>query len=349
MATMRDVAERANVSIATVSFVVNETKPVSPATRARILAAMEELGFRRNAVARALASRRTRIVALVFPALELRISAFVAAAADAARARGYNLVLWPVANDADQLTELIAGGFVDGVLLMEVQVDDPRVDLLVEHGIPFALIGRTRDPSGITYVDMDFESMVPEAVEYLERLGHRDFALVTHDLGEELAGFGPDVRCEESFRALMAQRGREALVLECRSSPAGGRATAERLVREHPEVTAVLVLNAEAAFGFVSGLARAGRRVPDDLSVLGLSSSREVGQGSDPVLTIMRAPGAELGRLGTEALIDQLESPDRPLTQRLLPCPLEPGESTGPAPAWVSAGGLPRRRRWFTR
>ena len=74
MATMRDVAERAGVSIATVSFVVNNTKPVTAATRRADRGAMAELGFRRNVVARALASRRTRIIALAYPALEHRLA-----------------------------------------------------------------------------------------------------------------------------------------------------------------------------------------------------------------------------------------------------------------------------------
>ena len=98
--TMRDVAVRAGVSIATVSFVVNGSKPVREHTRLRIEQAMAELGFQRNVVARALASRQTRILALAYPALEHRlgwsIHDFVTSAAQGAADAGYHLVLWPV-------------------------------------------------------------------------------------------------------------------------------------------------------------------------------------------------------------------------------------------------------------
>ncbi len=100
MATMQQVADRAGVSIATVSFVVNGTKYVTPATTAKVTAAMRELKFRGNVVARALASRRTRIIALLFPTTGNRFSPttseFFMSAAERASERGYHLVLWPV-------------------------------------------------------------------------------------------------------------------------------------------------------------------------------------------------------------------------------------------------------------
>ena len=131
MPTMRQVADHAGVSIATVSFVVNNTKPVTAATRARIEASMAELGYRPNAVARALASRRTRILALAYPARDHRLGGsgmeFMNAAAQAAGEHGYHLMIWPGSNDGPELTELVGQQLVDGVILMEVQLDDPRV------------------------------------------------------------------------------------------------------------------------------------------------------------------------------------------------------------------------------
>jgi DNA-binding LacI/PurR family transcriptional regulator len=94
---MRDVARLADVSIATVSFVINDTKPVAPATRARVEEAMLQLGYRRNALGRALASKRTRIIALLYPALQRRLSEtavkFFTSATQTAKDLGYNLVL----------------------------------------------------------------------------------------------------------------------------------------------------------------------------------------------------------------------------------------------------------------
>lgn len=337
MATMRDVAERAHVSIATVSFVVNGTKRVAPQTRERITAAMAELGYRRNAVARALASRQTRIVALLFPALAHRLGgtalSFVNGAMQAAHERGYTLLLWPVSNDADQMMELIDGGLADGVLLMEVLMDDPRVDRLVEGSTPFAMIGRTRDPYGIPFVDMDFERMVDEGLDYLTGLGHEHIALVVEhitDPGMQL--YGPLVRTESAFREGMSARGLMPIVVGCEESPQGGRRAATELLAADPRPTAVMIINDNAAFGVVSGLTHAGLRIPQDVSILSLATTPEMGAMADPVLSTMNAPGVELGRLGVDALIDRLEGHAETLPQLLLPCPLNVAESTGVAP-----------------
>lgn len=337
MATMREVAERANVSIATVSFVVNDTKPVSPETRDRILTAMAELGYRRNVVARALASRRTRIIALLVPALDHRLGTtamdIVKGAATAAHERGYDIVLWPVGTDVEHMSELIAGGLVDGVLLMEVRVDDPRVERLTASNATFAMIGRTRNPDGLPFVDMDFERTVENALDYLTGLGHTRIALMTEQLeGTALSGYGPVVRTTTSFHLGMSKRGLVPVSLTCERSPRGGRAAAAELLQAAPETTAIMVMNDTAAFGVVSGLTHAGRQIPRDVSILSIATSAEMAAMSDPVLSTMNAPGEELGRLGAEALIDQLEGHAAALPQVLLPCPLEVAESTGPAP-----------------
>jgi DNA-binding LacI/PurR family transcriptional regulator len=336
MATMSDVAARAGVSIATVSFVVNGSKPVSPATRARIVEAMDELGYRRNAVARALASRRTRIIALLYPALDHRLGStalsFVTSAASAANDRGYSLVLWPVSNDADQMSELISGGLVDGVILMEVQMHDARVDRLVESGVPFALIGRTQNPDGIAYVDVDFEATAREGVDYLAGLGHERIALVIEKLdGSVMAGYGPPVRTEETYRASMVERGLIPTVITSDQNPIGGRQAATELLEKLPDVTAVMIMNEDAAFGLISGLAHSGLSVPRDVSVLSLATSPEMAAMSEPVLTSMNAPGIQLGRLGVEALIDQLEGTLESVPQIKIDCEFQAGESTARA------------------
>ncbi|UFU07800.1 LacI family DNA-binding transcriptional regulator [Ruania halotolerans] len=333
MVTMKDVAEHAGVSIATVSFVVNDTKPVTAATRARIEAAMSELGFRRNAVARALASRRTRIVALVYPVLEHPLSTssveFFTSAAAAASARGYHLVIWPVSNDGRELGELLGQGLVDGVLLMEVQLEDPRIDVLERAGTPFALIGRTRDYGKYPHVDIDFEATVQAAVDHLTALGHRSLTLVIGNRGEpSYRGYGPFARSREAFDTIVAERGLDGRTIDVGQSDEV-TALADRVIAAHPEATGILVLNDHTALRLMAGFRRIGRQVPREVSVMGLLAAVESGAVSDPPLTLMRAPGPELGRLGAEALIRNLEN-EEPLPPRLVPGSFEPGGSTAP-------------------
>lgn len=331
---MRDVARRANVSIATVSFTLNNNKPVAPATRARVELAIEELGFRRNEVARALASRKSHILAVLYPALQHRFGGtavhFFTSAARRASELGYNLILCPISNDAGQLNDLTASGLVDGVLLMEVQLDDPRVDRLRAAGTPFALIGRTRDPADLTYVDIDFETTIQASIDHLSGLGHTKVALLTGSVGSsQLKDYGPVVRAEATYRQVMDDRNSPAVLLSCDETPASGRDAANRLLELTPETTAVIVMNEQAAFGLVSGLIRRGVRVPEDVSVISISSTAEMAAISDPTLTLMASPGVDLGKMGVEALIARLEGrANEAETQTLVPCHFIAGEST---------------------
>jgi DNA-binding LacI/PurR family transcriptional regulator len=342
MVTMRDVAKRADVSIATVSFTVNNSKAVAPATRARVEQAMEELGFRRNMVARALASRRTRVIALLYPALQQQLSGtaakFFTSAAKTAGELGYTLVLWPASNDAEEVTRLTEGGLVDGVLLMQVQLDDPRVARLVDTATPFAMIGRTRDPSGLTFVDIDSENTTVAALDYLTGLGHRRIALLTSDGGSALPHFGPTERTRDTYALEMGRRGLEPVMLECGETPAAGRVAANELRERAPDTTAVMVLNENAAFGLLNGLRHGGVSVPGDMSILSVGSSPEIAAIADPELTLMISPADELGRMGVEALVDRLEGREERGNHTLVMCAFQEGSSTGPPPGRVSGG-----------
>jgi DNA-binding LacI/PurR family transcriptional regulator len=335
---MRDVARRAGVSTATVSFVVNGTKRVAPHTRERVTAAMDELGFRQNRLAVALASRHTRIIALLSPALEHHLGragmAIITTAAQTARERGYRLVLWPVSNDAHEMTELVTDGLLDGVLLMEVEVDDRRVEKLTELGAKFALIGRTRDPSGFAYVDIDFDKAIADGLEHLVGLGHTRIALVMGEAaGAHLPGYGPRVRVEEAFRAGMTSRGLAPIVTSAEPTSRGGAAAVDELLLTTPGVTAIIVSNEDAAPGIVRRLEELGRPIPKSVSVLSIANLPALGETTSPVLTTLNVPQVGLGERAVVALIDQIEGTSTKLPQTLLPCVLQIEETTGPAPA----------------
>jgi len=343
MVTMRDVADRAGVSIATVSFLLNDKKPVTAATRAKIELAMTELGYRRNVVARALASRRTHIIAMAYPALDHKFgfsaAEFFTSAAEAARKQDYHLVLWPVGNDGTELTELVGQGLVDGVVLMEVQLDDPRVTILQDTGTPFAMIGRTSSLEGLSHVDIDFDRTVEDAVEHLYELGHRKLVLISGNLNDPLfSTYGPYVRSEAAYRRVAAEYGLETVVMESAGSTMAGQEAMAALIRDHPDTTAVLIVNEFAALGAVAGLNRLGRKVPADISVLPLLMAPEMAALTNPELTIMRTPGPELGQLGTDALIRQLEGAD-PLPPQLVPAKLYPGATVAGPKGRRSKGG----------
>ncbi len=337
MVTMQQVADRAKVSISTVSFVVNNTKPVAPETRERVLSAIDELGYRRNTMARALASRKSRVLALIYPLLDHRNHhAFVDAAATAAEEHGYSLVLWPIHSDnvTTEITSLIQAGFADGVLLMEVQFEDERVTHLQQADAPFALIGRTGDLAGIDYVDIDFERTTELAIDDLAGLGHRNFSLVIEDLdGTPLARYSPPIRTEATFRAVLAERGLHGSVFRVPHEATAISSLTDDLLREAPQTTAIISMHDEASYALMGRLRHRGLEIPRDISIAAIASSTAIGDLMDPPLSTYDAPGHELGRRAAEALIARLEGRDGPATQVLIACTLHGGASIGPAPS----------------
>jgi DNA-binding LacI/PurR family transcriptional regulator len=344
MTTMQQVAARAGVSIATVSFVVNGSKKVLPQTRERVEAAMRELGYTRNHAGSALARGRTDIIALLYPAFERNLSGtamtFFTSAAQRARERGYTLVLWPAHNAAEEISELTSTGLVDGVLLMEVQLHDERVDQLREGRTPFALIGRTQDPAGVAWVDIDFASSVQLAIQQLVALGHTTILYVSEATQRSFGAHGGAARARESYLQTMAQSGLAASALACGADPGSGRLLAEEIVAEHPDATAVIVLNEHAAPGLAIGLAQRGVRVPADLSLISIATSPNMAAMAEPVLTHMVSPAAELGRLGVDAIVERINEPENSLPQTLIACAPGSGASVGPAPGTAVIGQI---------
>jgi len=335
--TMLEVAKRANVALSTVSYALNGTRPVSEETRSRIWKAMSELGYQPNALARGLASRRSRIIALLFPALPRGFGAteleFVTGAAEAAQNRGYHLVLWPTEmHGVTELQQLIRQSLVDGVLVMEVRLSDERIDLLQQIGVPFSMIGRPSEASDFSFADIDFEQTTRDGVSYLVQLGHRQIAFLNHSEETFEAGYGPSVRAAAGFEQAIQAAGLTPISRFCGDTVVAGQQVFEELIQAHPDLTALATMNERATVGVMQAAAARGWRIPDDLSIVSLVSSARVAEMTLPPLTALTPASAELGRLGVETLIGQLEEDRSELVQRLLPCRLVIRGSTGAAP-----------------
>jgi DNA-binding LacI/PurR family transcriptional regulator len=336
MATIADVAKEAGVSVSTVSYALSGARPIRPETRERIQEAMRRLGFQPNAMARSLASRRSKVIALIYPQVETGVGGtggeFVHAAAQRARELGYQLVLWPFrADQAKEVRNLARQRMADGVLVMEVTLDDERIDILEAAQVPYAMIGRTRDVTQRPSVDIDFDATVEQAVEHLLGLGHRHIAFVNHSQERLDAGYGPAVRADAAFTRVMTARSLQPLSRACDDSPVVGREVTAELLATDPALTAIVTMNELATFGVYAELQHRGLAIPGDVSVLGIVTSPGVGVLSYPPLTTMHSPGAELGRLAVDCLLSQLESAREPIPNRLIPCVLEQGMSLGPA------------------
>jgi DNA-binding LacI/PurR family transcriptional regulator len=336
MATMSDVARKAGVSRSTVSYTLSGIRPISDDVRERVRAAMRELDYSPNALARGLASKRSGIIAMLYPLLERGVNLsgldHIGAAAAQAREAGYNMLLWTTAvEDIDGLEELTQQGLVEGVILMEVRQNDPRVRFLTDAGIPFSSIGRSGLEGDAPYVDTDFDGTARDALAHLESIGHRAVAFINHSRSTIEKGYGLALKMQLAMETAALALELDLVSVACDPQFRAGSDAFVTLSRERPEVTAIVSVNEKALVGVVDGITRSGLAVPDDISIVALLSSVETAETSVPSLTTVSPPPHEMGREAMRYLVECLESGTRAGHQRLVPGQLVVRESTGAA------------------
>ncbi len=314
MATRDEVARRAGVSSSTVSYVISGQRPISAATRERVHQAMRDLDYTPNAFARGLAGSRRGLVALHYPPTTHGLSSssfeYISAAAERSRDRGYHLLLWtnPI-DDAAGLHSLVGQQLVDGVILMEVRPEDPRIAVLQASGTPFVTVGRPADIEGVAYVDDDFDSLADQTIDHLADLGHRRVMLLTS---------AHTVRVIRAMEVRARQRGVQLALAHNEDSVRGGREAFARLRAMDPAPTAVATASETALLGLYHAAALAGVRIPDDLSVVGLAVGTVGAEMLLPELTTVSPPSTRMSTTAVDVLADMIEGKVADVPQSLL-------------------------------
>ncbi len=335
--TIRDVARRAGVARATVSQALGGKRPVSAATRERVLAAVRELGYQPNATARSLALRQTRTIGLALPlhpsgALpEGPFFGFIAGAADRLAQHDYKL-LCVMSRDprGDDVASLASAGHVDGMLLLQVRRADPRVAALRAAGLPFVAIGRPRDAAGLARVDADLVRAATVAVDHLYALGHRRIALLTASMdGLPVYGFG--YYALVGFRHAHRAHGLPFNHTQVLSyDPADGPGAAlPPLVDGANGFTAVITTTDYEAATALHALISQGRCVPGDVSLVTLGDSVLTALAQPPI-TVVRFSVADETRLAVDMLIELLAGRQPQPLERIVPVEFLPRGSVGP-------------------
>ena len=317
-ATIADVAARASVSTATVSRVLAGLGGARPETRARIVAAAQELGYRPSGVARSLKLRTTRTLGLVitdignpfFPEL-------VRAVEDAARERGFAVLLCNAAEDAEReaaYLELLAGRRVDGVVIASSGVGERHSAWLTTAPIPVVLVNCASATASLPTILSDNRRGGALAVEHLLALGHRRIGHVTAPARNEAAADRL-----QGARDAMRSAGLDArtlVVVEGDGHVAGGAAAATQLLARDPSITGVFAYNDLTAIGAIRGIRAFGLDVPHDVSVVGFDDV-DLAAYADPPLTTVAQRTAEMGRWAVATLLDRLDGGSRAAAQTL--------------------------------
>ncbi len=330
-----EIAKRSGVSRSTVSYALSGKRPVSEQTRRRIQAVIDELGYQPNATARALKEGRTRTIGLVIPPASRRLTdmqlGFVASVVDAAARADLDVLLSPSGGEHDRSFERVVGGRrVDGVLLMEIRLEDDRVARLRQTDLPFVGIGRTDHPDEMSWVDIDYETLIAACVHHLADLGHRRIALVNRSAELLAAGYGPAHRARIGFGTAVAERGVDGVQVCCADDTRSGMSCVSRLLADHPDLTAIATINEVAIPGMYRAIERAGLTVPRDFSIAGVAG-RHWAESLHPPLTAADVPADELGAQAVELLIRRIADPAAPHRRLLVTPPISLRGTTGPA------------------
>ncbi len=297
--TLETVAARAGVSRATASRVVNGSTSVSPDIRDAVLRAVRALGYVPNRLARGLVTQRMDAYALVLTESAGRIFAedpffatVVHGVVEELDAAGKELVLQIISSDRsrERITGYALGGHVDGVMVVSLHGADGLPQTLAGRGVPVVVNGRPMGRSAVPYVDVANTDGARLAVRSLVDAGRRRIATIA---GSPQAPGAVDRLA--GYRAELRDSHRRPIVAVGNSTRESGSTAMRQLLAEHPRLDAVFVASDLMAHGAVRALRMSGRRVPDDVAVIGFDDT-EVARYTDPPLTTVHLPIRDIGR-----------------------------------------------------
>jgi DNA-binding LacI/PurR family transcriptional regulator len=301
--TLEEVAARAGVGRGTVSRVINGSPKVSAQARESVLQAISELGYVPNRAARSLVTRRTDTVALVISESEQRLfgepffAGIVRGISNALADTGLQLLLTlsQSASQHAQLEQYLTGQHVDGVLLISLHRGDPLPGRLESGGVPTVLGGRPPGIDPISYVDVDNLGGARQAVDHLIRQGRRRIATIA---GPQDMGVG--INRLEGYREALREAGLPELIVFGDFSDADGAAAAADLLDRDPHLDAIFAASDPMALGAMRVLKERGRRVPEDVAVIGFDDSVDAQFATPPLTSVhqsVEGMGEEMARL----------------------------------------------------
>ena len=337
---LKDLADSLGLSQTTVSRALNGYPEVSEATRRRVLAAAERYHYRPNPSARRLATGRAGAIGAVLPTdrnllVDPHFVEFLAGLGERLVEDEMDIVLSPArgGDETGTYRRIVASNRVDALILSGPLVEDERVALLNELGLPFVVHGRTVSSKPYAWLDIDNESAFHQATNHLLDLGHRRIALINGSTRFTFA-----INREQGFRRALAERGLtpdERLIGDGTMTDEVGYRLTERFLAEEPRPTAFLVSSMMLAFGCLRVIRSAGLVLGRDVSLIAhddvfpfLNADRMV-----PPLTTMRSPIRAAGTRVAEMIIDLLGGQAAETVHELWPVELVIRASTGPAPS----------------
>ena len=330
--TIIEIAKQSGVSRSTVSRVINDDPNVNSTTRQRVRSVMQKLNFQPNAAARGLAAGKTRILGLVIPMGVASLFSdpyfpqLIQGISTACNQHDYSTMLWLAEPEYERRTiqQIVSAGMIDGVIIASALTDDAVIEAVHARKIPFVLVGRHPIHSDIAYVDVDNRMSSRDAVLHLLRLGYKRVATIAGPLNmiggmDRIAGYKEALK----GRGLASD---PKLIAEGDFTEESGYVAMQQLLPQSPD--AVFVASDTMALGALRALREAGKRVPEDIAMVGYDDMPFAAR-TDPPLTTVRQPIHRAGFVAAETLMDLINEPDSAPRRVILPTELVIRESCG--------------------
>jgi LacI family transcriptional regulator len=307
MASIRDVAELAGVSTATVSHVINGTRYVSPELTERVQATLLELNYQPDAVARSLRRRETLTIGVLIPNLEIPFFASVAYSIERAAAEhGYNIILcnsqWQQEEESIHLQGLLARR-VDGLICISAGMNAAEIAPFIDAGTPVVMFERQMPGIGLDAVGIDNAKGAYRATKHLLDLGHRRIAAIT---GKAISTVSD--RRLQGYRQALENAGlafKPSYVYFGDYLPDSGSRAAKHFLSLPERPTAIFAFNDLMALGALQALRAHGISVPEQMAVVGFDGI-VMSQFASPALTTMRQPLKRMGQTAVKLLMERI-------------------------------------------
>ncbi|MED3383367.1 LacI family DNA-binding transcriptional regulator [Bacillus subtilis] len=309
MVTIRDVATKAGVSVATVSRVINNKGQATPETVTKVLEVIKELGYKPNVVARSLTSRKSNTIALFVPTISNPFFPELARGVeDVAHSYGFNIFL---CNTDDERTKMknyldsLRDRYVDGIIINSLNLTNEDLEQLHSHGIPAVTLDRTFSTHKFSSITVKHRLGAQLATKHLIDIGCKRIGLIRGPEDDSTAvqrmwGYRDCVKEYDWFDQTWMALGD--------FSVKSGYLCMKELFQRHPDIDGVFASNDLMAIGLLKAAYEWGRKVPDELSIVGFDGI-DMSQYTIPPISTIRQPIYEMGRMAMEELMRLMREP----------------------------------------
>ncbi|MFW5786756.1 MAG: LacI family DNA-binding transcriptional regulator [Halanaerobiales bacterium] len=323
--TIKDVAQKADVSPSTVSRVISDSPNISDSTKHRVRKIMEEMNYHPNAIARSLVTQKTNTIGLVMARPTDRafanpfFSEVIRGIADIAQSKHYNLLFSAAENyytESEETLSLVKNGRVDGLILMASRANDKLIEYLQSYRYPFVLIGRSPHYDNLPRVDNDNIKAAYDMMNFLIKNNNKKIALIA----------GPDDyivsrdRIEGYKNALKESNIKfdENLIKYTDFSYKEGYKAVKELLRSIPDLDVIFAIDDLLAIAALNSIKEHGLNIPRDVGVVGFND-QTLSSYIEPNLTTVRIPIIEMGKKAATMLIKMINNPEYNGEEKIIP------------------------------